>query len=107
MTTRNVYHIVQHDDGWAVRLQGASSPSATAPTRAEAIEAAGEILHLLGSGRLVVHGEDGRIERGYAMDAIPTAEERRARSTRWAIAAGVLGTAFVIGLAAAIARRDA
>lgn len=105
--TRNVYHIVQHDDDWIVRLQGASTPSATAPSRAEAIEAAGEILRLLGNGRLVVHGEDGRIERGYSLDALETAEERRARATTWAIAAGVLGTAFVIGLAAAIARRDA
>ena len=105
--THNVYHIVQHDDGWAVRLQGSPTLSATTATRAEAVDAAGEILRVLGSGRLVVHGEDGRIERGYAMDALPTAEERRARSRRWAIAGGVLGTAFVLGRAAAIARRDA
>ncbi len=104
--TRNVYHIVQHDDGWAVRLQGSPTPSATTDTRAEAVEAASEILRLLGNGRLVVHGEDGRIERGYSLDALESAEERRARATRWAVAAAVLGTAFVVGLAAAIARRD-
>lgn len=103
MPHRNVYHIVTHEDGWAARLQGAPTPSATAPTRAEALESAAEILRLLGNGRVVVHGDDGRIEHSYSLETLESADERRARARRWAWAAGVLGVAFVGGLA--VARR--
>ena len=101
MAQRNVYHVVPHDDGWAVRLEGSSTVSAEADSRGEAVEAAAQFLRLLGDGRVVVHDDDGRIERGYTLQTLATREQRR----RWALAAGVLGAAFVVGLAVAAARR--
>lgn len=101
MAQRNVYHVVPHDDGWAVKLEGSSTVSAETASRGDAIEAAARYLKLLGDGRVVVHDGDGRIETGYTLQSLATREQRR----RWALAAGVLGVAFVVGLAVAASRR--
>lgn len=101
MPQRNVYHIVPQDDRWAVRLEGSPTVSAETETRGEAVEAAAEFLRLLGTGRVVMHDADGRIETAYSLSTLQTREERH----RWGIAAGVLGVAFVIGLAVAVAKR--
>ena len=101
MPHRNVYHVVPHDDGWAVRLEGSPTASATTDSRGDAIEAATGFLRLLGDGRVVVHDDDGRIESGFSLASIPSRETRR----RWTLAVGVLGGAFLVGLAVAAARR--
>lgn len=101
MPSRNVYHVVPHDGRWAVRLEGGQQVSAVADSRGDALDEAARFLRRLGDGRVVVHDEDGRIEAGYALGSIPS----RQMATVWAWTAGVLGAAFVVGLAVAVQRR--
>ena len=63
----NVYHVAPRDERWIARLQGSPTPSATADTREEAVRLAERYLRQLGSGRVVVHGADGRIENVYSL----------------------------------------
>lgn len=53
-------HVVQRDEGWAVRGEGNTRDTSHHDTQAKAIDAARQIAHNQGS-ELVVHGRDGRI----------------------------------------------
>lgn len=53
-------HVVPHDDGWAVKPEGADRASSVHTTQAEAIERAREIARNQGV-ELFIHGRDGRI----------------------------------------------
>jgi len=60
MPTNPDYHVVPHDDGWAVRRENASRASSTHRTQREAIDA-GRRLAQQTSGELRIHGRDGKI----------------------------------------------
>jgi uncharacterized protein YdaT len=58
--THNVVHVVQHDEGWAVKKVHAERSSGVFERQAEAIERAKE---LAGRGEVVIHGRNGKIRR--------------------------------------------
>jgi len=57
----NERHVTPHEDGWQVVAPSADRASAVAPTQADAIDRAREIVQNLGGGEVVIHGRDGRI----------------------------------------------
>lgn len=65
-------HIVPHDNGWAVKGEGADRASSVHQTQREAIERGREIAQNQGS-ELFIHGRGGRIrERDtYSKDPYP------------------------------------
>lgn len=56
----NVVHVVEHDEGWAVKKTHAEKASGVFDRQAEAIDRARE---LAGRGEVVVHGRNGKIRR--------------------------------------------
>jgi uncharacterized protein YdaT len=60
MSKHNVVHVVQHDDGWAVKQTHAERASGVFDLQKEAIDRARE---LAGDGEVIVHGRDGKIRR--------------------------------------------
>lgn len=106
MPSRNVYHVVPHDDRWAVRREGSEVVSAEADTDDLALQSAVDIVRTLGIGRVVVHGEDGKIAAVHTYDQLPTFEERPWLETVLSqpVLAGVAAAALV-GIGIAVARR--
>ena len=106
MPSRNVYHVVPSEGQWAVRREGADAVSARQPSEDEALRAAVDIVRSLGVGRVVVHGDDGRIAAVHTYDQLPVVTERPwlegvlSQPALVALAAGAL-----IGLGIALARR--
>ena len=94
MSAHNVYHVVPRDGRWVARLQGSPSVSAEAEHRGDAVEAAERIIRQLGTGRIILHGEDGSIESVHTYEQI-LAE----RESAWD--GSLLSTPVLIGIAAA------
>lgn len=60
---RKEHHVVpDHDGGWNVKRENAQRSSGHYDTKAEA-EAAGRIMSQNGKTELVIHGENGKIQR--------------------------------------------
>ena len=107
MASRNVFHVVQHENAWAVRREGVDSLSASHLDEDQALERAVEFVRTLGVGRVVVHGEDGRITAVHTYDRLPTFDERSWLDAVMSRPALVAGAAFfLIGVGVALARRD-
>lgn len=60
-----VYHVVPHDEGWAVEKEGAARATSVHGTKAEAVSAGRERAKSGASGRLVVHRQDGTIQDAF------------------------------------------
>lgn len=60
MADNKNYHVVPHNDGWAVRRENASRVSSTHPTQKAAIDA-GKPLAQKTHGELRIHGTNGQI----------------------------------------------
>lgn len=76
MSKRDI-HVVKHDEGWAVRREGAERASSVHGTKAEAMEQARD------QGRrenveVVEHGRDGRIQGSdsYGNDPCPPKDRK-------------------------------
>lgn len=54
-------HVVEHDDGWAIRKPGAKHASAVRRRQSDAIDRAKEIVGKAGGGEVRIHGRDGKI----------------------------------------------
>ncbi|MBI5387128.1 MAG: DUF2188 domain-containing protein [Verrucomicrobia bacterium] len=68
---RKVYDIAKgHDGEWKGTLRGASRPSVSAPTKAQALERTVEIAKNASLSQVVIHKENGVIqnERTYGAD---------------------------------------
>lgn len=67
-------HVVQRDDGWAVRGEGNSRDTSHHQTQSDAIDAARDIARNQQS-EVVIHGRDGRIREkdSYGNDPYPPA----------------------------------
>ena len=65
-------HVVQHENGWAVKEAGSEQVLSIHPTQREAIDAGRNIARCQRS-ELIIHGRDGRIrERStYGNDPFP------------------------------------
>ena len=74
MPTSNVYHVVPRDDAWGVRLEGSPTLSYESDDRDDAVLRASGYVRDLGAGRVVVHGEGGRIETVHTYDRLPAPE---------------------------------
>lgn len=70
MPSYNVYHVVPRDGRWVARLQGSPSVSADGDSRDAVVDEAEAIVRQLGAGRIVVHGEDGAIEKVHTYEQI-------------------------------------
>ena len=60
-----VFHVVPHDEGWAVEREGASRATSVHGTKSEAVTSARERAKAGASGRLVVHRQDGTIQDSF------------------------------------------
>lgn len=60
MTQNKNYHVVPHDDGWAVRRENSERASSVHRTQADAIES-GRDLAQQTQGELRIHRRDGTI----------------------------------------------
>lgn len=75
---RKEHHIVPNPNGgWDVKRENAKRASGHYDTKAEA-EAAGRTMSINGKTELVVHGEDGRIQRSdsHGNDPCPPKDQR-------------------------------
>jgi uncharacterized protein YdaT len=65
-------HVVQREDGWAVRGEGNARDTAHTQTQREAIERARGIAQNQGS-EVIIHGRDGKIRErnSYGNDPYP------------------------------------
>jgi poly(hydroxyalkanoate) granule-associated protein len=59
------YHVVPHDEGWAVEKEGAARATSVHGTKAEAVSAGRERAKSGASGRLVIHRQDGTIQDSF------------------------------------------
>lgn len=103
MPSYNVYHVVPRDGRWVARLQGSPSVSAEAETRAAVMDEAERIIRQLGSGRIVLHGEDGAIERVHTFEQL-TAEPSSPWLTRPVLIGVAAGCFLALGVALASRR---
>lgn len=62
MAKRVKYHVVPGDDGWKVNKQGGQRASATAGTKAEAVQKAKDLAKAQPLGQVIIHKEDGTIQ---------------------------------------------
>jgi poly(hydroxyalkanoate) granule-associated protein len=60
-----VYHVVPHDEGWAVEKEGASRATSVHSTKAKAVSDGRERAKSGDSGRLVIHRQDGTIQDSF------------------------------------------
>lgn len=65
-------HVVPHEDGWAVRIEGNERASSVHPTQREAIEEGRDRARRDGT-EFLIHGENGRIRDrdSYGNDPFP------------------------------------
>lgn len=66
MATERI-HVVTHDDGWAVKLEGKSNAESVHPTQKEAIEAGRELAQKH-EADLVIHRQDGTFRNVYSYE---------------------------------------
>ncbi len=57
-----VYHVVPHDEGWAVEKEGSTRATSVHGTKSEAVKSGRERAKSGDTGRLVVHRQDGTIQ---------------------------------------------
>ena len=62
-------HVVPAESGWQVEKDGAKRASAKAPTQAQAVKRAVEIVANDGGGQVVVHGADGAVQETRTVEA--------------------------------------
>jgi uncharacterized protein YdaT len=72
MSNRNRHHVVPHENGWAVRREGAERASTVTRTKEQAIDHARDIAQRE-RGEVIIHRENGTIqeERTYGNDPFP------------------------------------
>lgn len=60
------FHVVPHDEGWAVEKEGASRATSVHGTKSEAVSAGRERAKSGATGRLVIHRQDGTIQDSFS-----------------------------------------
>lgn len=58
-----VYHVTADGDEWSVRAEGAKSAVSRHPTKKQAVSAARDVAHASAPSRLVIHKQDGAVQR--------------------------------------------
>ena len=74
---RKEYHVVPHENGWAVKKNNASKSSACISTKSDAVSKAKELSKNSGS-EMVVHGKNGKIQysNSYGNDSCPPKDKK-------------------------------
>lgn len=74
---RKEYHVVPHENGWAVKKNNASKSSACTSTKSDAVSKAKELSKNSGS-EMVVHGKNGKIQysNSYGKDPCPPKDKK-------------------------------
>ena len=67
--TDAVYHVVPHDEGWAVKKEGNTRASSVHSTKNEAVESARATAGDQAPSRLVIHKKDGTIQDTVSYEA--------------------------------------
>ncbi len=72
MPNKRNFHVVPHDDGWAVRREGAERARSVHSTQADAIRDARDAA-IAEQGEVLIHGENGQIRErnSYGNDPFP------------------------------------
>lgn len=81
-------HVVPAESGWQVEKENAKRPSAKAPTQAEAVTRAVEIVANDGGGNVVVHGADGTVRETRTVAVDDSSAIQAAGATATATARG-------------------
>ena len=97
MSQRNVYHVVHSEDRWVAKLEGSPVHSAEDASRDTVVLKAADYVRRFGSGRVVVHNENGQIETVHSFDELPTAPTGFAATV---LSHPILLTAGIVGLVA-------
>lgn len=58
-----VYHVTVDGDEWSVKGEGAKNAVSRHPTKKDAVSAARDVAHANAPSRLVIHKQDGAIQR--------------------------------------------
>lgn len=58
-----IYHVTADGDGWSVRSEGAKGAVSRHSTKKEAVSAARDVAHASAPSRLVIHKQDGAVQR--------------------------------------------
>lgn len=58
-----VYHVAVDGDGWIVKGEGARHAVSRHATKKEAVNAARDVAHASAPSRLVIHKQDGAVQR--------------------------------------------
>ena len=66
---RTTYHVVPHEEGWAVKKEGGSRATSVHGTKAEAVESARALAKEQEPSTLVIHKQDGTIQDTVSYDA--------------------------------------
>ena len=106
MPNRNVYHVVQDDDRWVAKLEGSPTHSAADASRDAVVMKAADFVRRFGSGRVVVHKDNGQIEAVHSFDELPTGTKgwvETVLSHPVYLTAGVIG---LVALGVGLARRS-
>lgn len=74
--TDTVYHVVPSGEIWAVKERGAEEAARLAPTRARALYHAERFAASNGPARIVLHREDGTIEKQVTVERLADREWR-------------------------------
>lgn len=74
---RKEYHVVPHENGWAVKKNNASKSSACTSTKSDAVSKAKGLSKNSGS-EMVVHGKNGKIQysNSYGNDPCPPKDKK-------------------------------
>jgi hypothetical protein len=73
MAKRKVYHVVPdtNSGSWKVKVEGGQRASSVHKTKHEAEEAARNLAENQPLGQVVIHGQDGRIQKEYTYGEDP------------------------------------
>jgi len=73
MAKRKVYHVVPDADSgsWKVKAEGGQRASSVHQTKAEAEKAARNLAKNQPLGQVIIHGQDGKIQKEYTYGEDP------------------------------------
>jgi len=64
-TSAVVYHVTIDGDDWVVKSEGAKQAVSRHATKKEAVGAARHVAHAKAPSRLVIHNQDGAVQRSH------------------------------------------
>lgn len=71
MPDRKVYHVTKDTDGWQVKAEGADRATARTSSKEQAVAKATELAKAAELGQLIIHREDGSIEKEHTYGKDP------------------------------------